>query len=799
MAKLITELPKGSRVIDPFSLDESGNPIEWEVLDFNHANYPGDSVTLITTKAKLISQTAEAPSVLPWGYHESAVSKYCETDFYNALSSKLKKAILTTPLEVSQFASATGTRSAVTRNYNVFIVSAKEFGGLSGNYVSAQDASFSYAGKWDTAVNRAGSGLFRWVRNVGISDTKMFLQYFDGSTTITYNVTDPVEAEVWPTINIQNNIYVSDAVDANGAHTLLMYDHKYLVQDESDIKTIVHVPNGIKANVATAQMTSDNTPSGRAFASSVYAGSYAAWKAFNQIDDSEGFCSRNGDGNKGYLGYEFTQPKMILKYAIRSGTNNLKYLPKDWTFEGSDDGANWTVLDTQTGQLWTTANTEIEYMVSSPGTFKQYRLNWTDNAYGSATSAYTSMNEFKLYEQDTKPIWKTVAQAPVTKALFDQHGFSDYSLMDNAKIYELVSDTPEMLVWTEETGSPEKEFHMDAVPRAKVILQTVDTQISEFRFFSLLGTNGSVISDVDSIPALTSNHDQGYNVYSSDYNLSAYTVFGDDALSWSSAVNSNAWIMIELPNQKVIRGISILPTITSTGFAGMDKTPRINNWRLEGSNDGVNFTTIYQDVQTKVVKQNYYFENVLPFKYIRLYIIDAKAGPIGAQEIEMFFMEKAGAEDLRVIASGDSGVTWTGKQQVDVSNLDSVKTSGWSIEEFNSLTRQQLEALFPNKKARFGFYMNLEKSTDAVVVDTLSVGEDSYDLTPYIENIGIVFQVLNPMGPRYFVSRDDGATWKEVNADNLTSISDLPAGKNIRVKAVLSEQQDLQALSYSWA
>jgi|GEM_PF-5673892 len=799
MAKLITELPKGSRVIDPFSLDESGNPIEWEVLDFNHANYPGDSVTLITTKAKLISQTAEVPSVLPWSYHESAVSKYCEIDFYNTLSSKLKKAILTTPLEVSQFASATGTRSAVTRNYNVFIVSAKEFGGLSGNYASALDVSFSYAGKWDTAVNRAGSGLFRWVRNVGISDTKMFLQYFDGSTTITYNTTDPVEAEAWPTINIQNNVYVSDAVDANGAHTLLMYDHKYLVQDESDIKTIVHVPNGVKANVATAQMTSDNTPSGRAFASSVYAGSYAAWKAFNQIDDLEGFCSRNGDGNKGYLGYEFTQPKLILKYAIRSGTNNLKYLPKDWTFEGSDDGTNWTVLDTQTGQLWTTANTEIEYMVSSPGTFKQYRLNWTDNAYGSATSAYTSVNEFKLYEQETKPVWKTVGQAPVTKALFDQHGFGDYSLMDNAKIYELISDTPEMLVWTEESGNPEKEFYTTAVPREKVILQTADTQFDEVERISLLGTSGSVISDVDSIPTLASNHDQGYNVSSSDYNLAAYTVFGDDALSWSTTVNANAWIMIELPNQKVVRGISILPTITSTGWAGMDKTPRIGNWRLEGSNDGINFVTIQQATQTKAAKETYYFENVLPYKYIRLYIIDAKAGPIGAQEIEMFFMEKAGGEDLRIIASGDSGVTWKGKQLVDVNDAASVKANGWSIEELNNLSRQELEALFPNKKARFGFYLNLETSTDMVIADQLSVWERSYDLTPYIENIGIVFDVLNPLGPKYFVSRDDGASWKEINPDTLTNISSLPAGKSIRIKVILSEEQDLQGLSYSWA
>lgn len=52
--------------------------------------------------------------------------------------------------------------------------------------------------------------------------------------------------------------------------------------------------------------------------------------------------------------------------------------------------------------------------------------------------------------------------------------------------------------------------------------------------------------------------------------------------------------------------------------------------------------------------------------------------------------------------------------------------------------------------------------------------------------------------PTVFASRDNGVTWKEIPLDVLTDISDQPSGNQLRIKVVLENGQELQALSYSW-
>lgn len=178
--------------------------------------------------------------------------------------------------------------------------------------------------------------------------------------------------------------------------------HKILLS--SNNKTYSIAPPVYATETAIPQMISNTTPSGRAFASSIYNTSYDAWFAFNRVDDNEGFASRSGSGGIGYLGYEFVNPIKISKYAVRSmSANVLERLPKDWTFEGSNDGANWTILDTQVNQTWTTVNTDKEYVIETGkvNSCKMYRLNWTAN---NGNTGYTDVNELKMYELTSKPI-----------------------------------------------------------------------------------------------------------------------------------------------------------------------------------------------------------------------------------------------------------------------------------------------------------------------------------------------------------------------------------------------------------
>ncbi|MDH6671982.1 hypothetical protein M2277_002644 [Paenibacillus sp. LBL] len=182
-------------------------------------------------------------------------------------------------------------------------------------------------------------------------------------------------------------------------------------------------------------MTSNTAPNGLAFASSQFSDSYAAWYAFNKKDDYEGWAMRTGSTS--YLGYGFTIPKTIIKYAVRSGTL-LTELPKSWTLSGSNDSTNgadgtWNLLDSQTGQTWTTNYTDKDYTVKTPGSYKFFRINITEN---NGNTAYIGINELKLYElvRPGSPAipssWETVSSTLPNVDTFISEGMDDLSILE---------------------------------------------------------------------------------------------------------------------------------------------------------------------------------------------------------------------------------------------------------------------------------------------------------------------------------------------------------------------------------
>lgn len=218
------------------------------------------------------------------------------------------------------------------------------------------------------------------------------------------------------------------------------YDHKFLISSEDTVASVVSEYKSEETSVP--KMTTDTSPSGRAFAENVYSASYAPWSAFNRIDDAEGYVSANGSGGKGYLGYEFSNSISIFKYTVRStGSAYLNRMPKDWTFEGSNDGSNWAVLDTQINQTWTTQYTDKEYLLDTRFhyiKFKMYRINWTAN---NGFVNFTDVNELKMFEI----IKAKYIQIPIiSEKMFDEYGMSknteihlnnDVTSISNINIY----------------------------------------------------------------------------------------------------------------------------------------------------------------------------------------------------------------------------------------------------------------------------------------------------------------------------------------------------------------------------
>lgn len=138
-------------------------------------------------------------------------------------------------------------------------------------------------------------------------------------------------------------------------------------------------------------MTGYTTPSGVASASSEFPGGNnqspgLAWEAFQgpiQPNVSTvGWISNLGDLT-GWLSYQFAQPTVVEAYVITAGGSyplggDEIDAPRDWTFEGSLDGATWTVLDTQKFQIFQPVDRRPFGFVNSTA-YSFYRINVTAN------------------------------------------------------------------------------------------------------------------------------------------------------------------------------------------------------------------------------------------------------------------------------------------------------------------------------------------------------------------------------------------------------------------------------------
>jgi hypothetical protein len=106
-----------------------------------------------------------------------------------------------------------------------------------------------------------------------------------------------------------------------------------------------------------------------------------AASAFDQDPWSQWFYS----GTTGWLGYDFgANAQVVKRYTITEAITIAARDPKDWQFQGSQDGVNWTTLDTQSGQAFAYLYQTKTYNLGNTTAYRYYRLNVTANN-GDAT------------------------------------------------------------------------------------------------------------------------------------------------------------------------------------------------------------------------------------------------------------------------------------------------------------------------------------------------------------------------------------------------------------------------------
>lgn len=200
---------------------------------------------------------------------------------------------------------------------------------------------------------------------------------------------------------------------------------------------------------AIPKMTSNNTPSGIVTASSFASATYTPYKAFDGLNSAISDVWQTGSGIvTGWLAYEFPQPITIGKYSMEGNPTEISLgrQPRDWTFEGSNNGITWTVLDTQVGISDWQSNIKKEFIITNVGNYKHYRINVTLINGGSNNVAIGEMEMFELTFEDTK------------LAIKNQLTSKAYSLDNKTLIHLPSSSDKNMILHGIESG---KEIKLD--------------------------------------------------------------------------------------------------------------------------------------------------------------------------------------------------------------------------------------------------------------------------------------------------------------------------------------------------
>lgn len=119
-------------------------------------------------------------------------------------------------------------------------------------------------------------------------------------------------------------------------------------------------------------------------------------------------------------------------------------------------------------------------------------------------------------------------------------------------------------------------------------------------------------------------------------------------------------------------------------------------------------------------------------------------------ELQNFVLDSTinGNSILRIVASGDQGVSWKAFktntwQSIDIMNTTEVATNGMTKDEFNVLTQEQWQLLNANGIIRLAYYLDQENLTNSLNINSLILNENITIATPTLNSLTIIYDELD--------------------------------------------------------
>ena len=367
-------------------------------------------------------------------------------------------------------------------------------------------------------------------------------------------------------------------------------DGKITLSDNVEINLaghtlMVHSMDGTGQIISVVNEFSDLTFAGGTISSS--GGLSADFPAENLFDnDLSTFACRGTTSSKPIdVCYDFGSAIRINCYRIYAYTSvGSPGFPKNWTFEGSNDGTTWMELDRRSGESMTKSNW-YTYDFDNAAAYRHYRLHVTDGSRGTARLDIGEL-EFGVVDHG--------------KLRMNLSGIANSNLSNI-----LISGTVDV-----ETSGDALVLENDVDMRGFPVSATVDLH-GHTLIVSGLSGGGTITSTAEiSNPANVTSSRQ----LTGDL---GYLFDGDTStIVYSGATSADPVILtfgFEVATRIDYYGIYANAPVNSSGF------PR--EWTFEGSNDNSTWTTLDSRSDVVMSKNNWYeygFTNGSEYRYYRL-------------------------------------------------------------------------------------------------------------------------------------------------------------------------------------
>jgi hypothetical protein len=320
-----------------------------------------------------------------------------------------------------------------------------------------------------------------------------------------------------------------------------------------------------------------------------------------------------------WIRYRMVRPAIATSYDVTSANDERQHDPKDWTLEGSLDGANWTVLHRRGGETFPTRHMTRSYTFANSTPYLYYRLNISGTP---SNEDALHLAEFRIGGTalfGTLPATPTLAAPTVSgntvrlswNAIPDATAYIVQRYTDNGQA--TIDATTSSTTYTDTGLSPGTAYVYQ--------VQAVSASLRGYPSASIRVRTPAPAAGLQDITALTSTAPTEQWPETSTPAESVEKVTDNNPYTSYYGVTGNTWIQIKTPS-------AVVTQYTLTSAHEADKDP--SSWKLQGSNDAASWATL--DTRSKQAFIDRYQKRIytcnpgkIAYNYYRLVIMNAKA------------------------------------------------------------------------------------------------------------------------------------------------------------------------------